>query len=276
MKNRVALVVHSCDRYQFLFRGFEIAFREYYPEGINAQLYFATETIDFEMANFSVIQSGKGEWSDRLRYLLEDKIKEDYVLYMQEDMWLSKKVDVCTLNEIITHAVSKKLDCVKLHSSGVYNIKPTEYFFGGLNLGQIINEESKFLMSHQITLWNKMFLIEQLQKNEHPWRNERRGTKRLHSQNATLHQIDLFSENGSPAINQNNKSIVNQSLYYTVSVNAVLNDIVKKYFELFKDKDASYLAEVIRHYENKLTHDGLSKPRKDDIFKKIKTWLKNL
>jgi hypothetical protein len=35
-----------------------------------------------------------------------------------------------------------------------------------------------------------------------------------------------------------------------------------------------YALDLQHHYDNQLTHDGQPKPRKDDIFKKIKNWWK--
>lgn len=84
---KVALIVHACDRYEFLYKGFEHFFSKYWDFGIDCKYYFATENLTVNIAGFQNIQSGKGPWSDRLAILLTEKIEEDYVLYFQEDMW---------------------------------------------------------------------------------------------------------------------------------------------------------------------------------------------
>ncbi len=178
MKN-VALIVHACDRYEFLFKGFEYFFSKYWDYGIDCNFYFATEQINVTIPNFINLKSGKGEWADRLRFLLKETINEEYVLYFQEDMWVNKKVNKRFFNQLFELAVKNKWKQVKLHSSEVYSTNKTNYFIEGFNIAEINNSASGYLMSHQVTLWKKDFLIDQLLKNEHPWRNERRVTKRL-------------------------------------------------------------------------------------------------
>ncbi|MEO7444343.1 MAG: hypothetical protein ABIT96_07390, partial [Ferruginibacter sp.] len=101
--NPVALLVHACDRYELLYKGFEYFFNKYWkdPGGIN--YYFATEDIFTEVKGFKNIRSGKGQWSDRLRCLLES-LPEDYVLYFQEDMWLSAPVNPAFVSRLVALA----------------------------------------------------------------------------------------------------------------------------------------------------------------------------
>src|SRR4051812_14418350 len=191
-KNKVAVLVHSCDRYEFLYKGFEYFFSRYWDFGISCNYYFATEEKKVKIDGFENIQSGKGQWADRLSILLK-KIPEDYVLYLQEDMWLNKKVNRNFFNQLFQLAGNRDWKQVKLHSSEVYKTIPTPIFIEGFNIAKIDNAASQYLMSHQITLWNKVFLGEQLKKDEHPWRNERRGTKRLKKLNPDIFHADYFA-----------------------------------------------------------------------------------
>lgn len=132
-------------------------------------------------------------------------------------------------------------------------------------------------MSHQVTLWNKKFLIEQLYKDEHPWRNERRGTKRLKKLDPEIFHADYFAENGKPEINTNNH-LVKRSEYQTISVNGKLNNNIVPFISVLNlgtQEEKHYAEKLLFHYENQITHDGKPKPRKEDIFKKIKNWIKN-
>ncbi len=72
----VALLVHACDRYEFLFKGFDIFFNQFWERSIQANFYFATECKQVEISPFINILSKKGEWSDRLIKILSDEIKE--------------------------------------------------------------------------------------------------------------------------------------------------------------------------------------------------------
>lgn len=273
----IALLVHSCDRYEFLFEGFEHFFLKHWDFDIPLKYYFGTEEKDVQIRNFTTIKSGKGEWSDRLATLLRDEIKEDYILYIQEDMWLNKDVNTNFFEKLFDFVVLNDCQVVKLHSSGVYKTIKTSDYIEGFNVTKLNNADSNYLMSHQITLWNKNFLLNQLSKNEHPWRNEKRATKRLKKLNPIIYHIDYFAENGAKEINENQNPQL-RSEYHTISINGTLNTNIEKYIDELRtgnEKDNEYANRLEFHYTNNLTHDGKPKPRKEDIFKKIKKWLRN-
>lgn len=268
---KVALIVHSCDRYEFLYQGFNYFFSKHWSAEIKCNKYFATEEKSVSISNFKNIKSGKGAWSDRLKFLLENEIKEPYILYVQEDMWFTKTVNTKLLNELFDLMLLQKWSQLKLHSSDVYKTRDTNLFVEGFNIAEIDNQLSGFLMSHQITIWDKNFLINQLLKNEHPWRNERKSTKRLKKLNPTIYHVDCFAENGSVETNVN-QNFNNRSEYFAVSTNGMLNDNVLKFIDELKDDAINkvYGEKLLYNFTNKLTHDGKAKPKKVDIFKRIK------
>jgi len=273
--SNVALIVHSCDRYEFLYLGFQFFFEKFWNFNTNCNYYFATEEKAFSFNHFKNIQSGKGEWADRLAFLLREKIREKYILYFQEDMWLNKKTNSGFFNQLFSLTEENNWKQVKLHSSHEYKTIATKYFVEGFNISLLDNAHSDFLMSHQVTLWDKEFLLTQLHKKEHPWRNERRGTKRLRKLNPEIFQADYFAENGQMENNKNDNPVL-RSGYHTISMNGVLQDNVIPYIqELEKSDNANkeYGEKLEYHYKNKLTHDGLPKPMKVDIFKRTKNWL---
>ena len=272
--NNIALLIHSCDRYELLYKGFEYFFLKYWNFNIDCTCYFATEEKEVTIRGFKNIRSGKGEWADRLSFLLKEKVKEEYVIYLQEDMWLNKKINAGFFNELFTLAKENNWDQIKLHSSTVYKTHPTDLYIHGFNISKIDNKNSDFLMSHQVTLWKKEFLLAQLHKREHPWRNERKGTTRLKKINPEIYQIDYFAENGNREINKNYNPVL-RSEYYTISINGILSDNVQPFIrKMMLDKKLSdYAAQLQYNYKHKLTHDGNPKPRKIDIFKRTKKWI---
>ena len=274
-KYDVALLVHTCDRYEFLYEGFYYFFKKYWDHQINCNCYFATEEKNVSIHGFTNIKSGSGEWADRLAYLLKNEITENYVLYFQEDMWLNKTVNPHFFNQLFDVAKQYNWQQVKLHSSEVYQTIATDEFIEGFNIAKLNNEASDFLMSHQVTLWNKEYLLQQLHKGEHPWRNERKGTKRLKKLNPEIYHADYFAENGKVEINKN-KNPVHRCEYQTISINATLNENVQPFIQDLMNGDADeikYGERLQYHLANKITHDGKQKPRKEDIFKKIKNKL---
>lgn len=273
-KNNIALIVHTCDRYQLLFKGFEYFFLKNWNFEIPVTYYFATEALSVDVKNFKNIKSGKGEWSNRLVNLL-DQIDEDYIIYFQEDMWLSKPVDKEVFTALFEKTISNNWQLVKLNSSAVFKTSATNTYIKGFNISKINNKESNFLMSHQVSLWNKDFLKQQLKPNEHPWRNERKGTKRLRKLNPEIFHMDYFAENGNPAINDNLADIV-RSEYQSISFNATLNHNAAPFLEDLKSANhlSSYRDQLMYNYTHQITHDGKAKPLKKDIFKRIKNWIK--
>lgn len=275
-ENNVALLVHSCDRYELLYKGFEFFFSKHWSSAIDCNLYFATEQKNISITGFQNIKSGKGEWANRLRVLLTEKIPEKYVLYMQEDMWLNKKINPDFFNQLFALVKEKDLQQVKLHSSGVYSTIGTGSFIEGFSVAIIDNEVSEFLMSHQVTIWNKNFLLQQLYHHEHPWRNERKGTKRLKKLNAVIYHVDYFAENGQGEINDNHLPVL-RSEYQTISVNGILNNNVLPYIDELMRQGGQlkeYAIKLQHNFTHQLTHDGKAKPRKIDIFKKMKNWFR--
>lgn len=269
--------MHSCDRYEFLYKGFEYFFFRHWDFKIPCQYYFATEEKSIDIKGFQNIRSGKGEWADRLAFLLREKITEKYVLYFQEDMWLNKKINAGFFVRLFELAEKNNWQLVKLHSSDVYTTIATDTYIEGFNISKIDNKKSDYLMSHQVSLWNREFLLAQLNKNEHPWRNERRGTKRLKRLNPDIIQIDYFAENGNAEINKNDHPVL-RSEYRTISTNGILNDNISSYLDDLKQSSAypEYAAKLEYNFNNKLTHDGKPKPKKTDIFKRAKNWIKDL
>ena len=275
--NQIALIVHTCDRYQLLYKGFEYFFKKYLPYGdVPLSYYFLTEDADYHSDIFTNIKTGKGEWSDRLLKGLK-KIPESYVLYFQEDMWLNQPLDADALGQVIAFALAQQVSLLKLSSNHVFHTRPTGKRINGLAVSVLDNARSGYLMSHQVSIWDKAFFMEQLKYKEHPWRNERKGTKRLKKLNPLIYHIDLFLENEEHAVNKN-KSDAHMSHYYTISQNAQLNDRAHGFISAMRiDANPAireYAEKLDMHLKNGLTHDGLSKPRKDDIFKKLKKLFK--
>lgn len=187
-------------------------------------------------------------------------------------MWLTGKTDARFFNRLFELTEKKNWQQVKLHSAGIYKTHPTDIYIDGFNVARIDNKESDFLMSHQVTLWNKEFLQQQLHKGEHPWRNERKATKRLKQLSPEIFHIDYFEENGNREINLNRQP-VERSSYYTVSANGSFNDNIRRYISELLASDELYAKKLEYNYTHQLVHDGQQRPRKTDIFKRIKNWI---
>lgn len=270
----IAILIFACDRYELLFKGFNYFFDKNWDNSISLKKYFVTEEKDFYTQGYINIKSGIGEWSNRLKKVL-NQIVEDYVIFLQEDMWFNREVPQGVLPQILDYIQNNELQLVKLHSSEVYKTKGLDISFSGFMLSEVIKEESDFLMSHQVSVWKKDFLYAQLKDNEHPWRNERKGTKRLKKSKHRIFQIDLLSENGKNPINHNANGI-EPGQYQTISVNACIHSKAKTFISELQQDYPEYAEKLNYNLENKLTHDGKNKPREEDFFKKMITKLRLL
>jgi hypothetical protein len=272
--HKIALIVHACDRYQLLFEGFHHFFKENGGLNLPFKKYFFTEKLDIQLEGFENIKTGEGQWTDRLMKGL-NQIEEEYILYFQEDMWLNMPLSVVFFEEICAFIVSNKIKLLKLHSSEVYHTEGVGVYFQGLQLAMVDKKKSGYLMSHQISIWDKIFLQKQLNPNEHPWRNERKATKRLRNTLENIYHIDYFAENNKPAINENKQSTV-RSCYWAISGNARLTESSLSYIESLMTSESTkeYGVKLLFQYKNQVTHDGKIEPHKKDLFKSITSFFK--
>jgi hypothetical protein len=269
---QIALIVHACDRYQLLFEGFYHFFKENGGLDLPIKKYFFTEQLDVHFEGFENIKTGNGQWTDRLANGL-NQIESDYIIYFQEDMWLDKPLSNTFLESVYSFINSKNVKLLKLHSSEVYNTEGVGIFIDGLQMAVVNKSKSEYLMSHQVSIWEKKFLLNQLPKNEHPWRNERKGSKRLRLSTETIYQIDYFAGNDNPSINENKHDTI-RSHYWNISYNGRLYKNCMPFVEhLIKNENTkTYGEKLLYHYNNQLTHDGKAEPRKVGAFKKLKTY----
>lgn len=167
----LSLLVHTFNGYQHFWEGQAVSFEHHWPHP-EIEIHFGTDFVQ-EQHPWHVgemIYSGSGEWSDRLRVLLK-QIPTDYVLYFQEDHWLTKKPP--DLAFLMSEMVEN--DLLRLQ------ISPIVHFYKLTGSGKILffDPQSKYLVSHQPSIWKKKFLLDCLTEGETPWVNEYRGTLRL-------------------------------------------------------------------------------------------------
>lgn len=180
----LSLLVHSFNEYQFLWSGSLNAWRSCYTETCN--FYWGTDTEDHEkhdFCKFEVIYSGKGSWSDRLTRLLQ-KIPTKYVLYAQEDHWPTGNVPY--FDEMLKIVEENQL--LRLQISPINRF----YTLSGSKLPLFFDQKSKYLVSHQPSIWDKNFFLEQIKYNEDPWLNEYEGTKRLNTDPKIIDKIAIY------------------------------------------------------------------------------------
>jgi len=198
MKDNCSVLVHTFNRYQKYWDGFIHGYNKHVKFDIPK--YFGTDTTFHGEHNFTgwnVIYSGDMEWSNRLVKLLQ-QIPTEYVWYQQEDMHpCAAPPDMAELMKIVIEK-----DIYRLQISPVIQF----YSLTGSKIPLYFHWKSKYLVSHQPSIWKKSFLLECLQPNEDPWKNEYEGTKRLNREEfagkIAIYPYDWFTHE-SPKVANN-------------------------------------------------------------------------
>jgi len=172
MENKISILVHTCDSYKFLWKGFVHYWKQYWVDKSIVK-YFCNEEKDVNFDGFLNIKTGKGEWSDRLEIAL-NLIQTEYVLYVQEDMWLKKSLPKNLLRKLLNIMEERDILCIRIFPKN----KLCSYEFETPPLRKM-SRNSLYLLNHQISIWNREFFLTCLEKHETPWVNEKEGTKRL-------------------------------------------------------------------------------------------------
>lgn len=181
--SHLAVLVHSFDKYAWLWPSYEKAWRENwhlnYPD-----TYFGS---DIQTENkvgepLKMIYSGSGEWSDRLKRLLL-QLPYDYILYMQEDHWPTKKPPLTECWSLMERYNLNRLQISTVNQ--FYTLTGDENLI-------YFHPTSKYLVSHQPSIWRKSFFLECLKSGESPWVNEYEGTKRLNNKKEIEKKIAIY------------------------------------------------------------------------------------
>jgi len=121
-------------------------------------------------AEFQVVPTGYGEFTDRLKLILE--AVRTPVFYMQEDFWLRSFPDIPKYSRLFRE---QDLDCLKvkgvLHWHTLNAPDAT-----GLQTYQPI---SQYQFSHDAGFWKREQLLKMCQHHENPWANEINGMERI-------------------------------------------------------------------------------------------------
>jgi len=171
----LCMLVHTCDKYNFCWEGWYLSFlKNWNNEKI--KVFFVNEEKNIFYENIKQIKTGFGEWSDRLIFAL-NKINYENILYIQEDMWFNKKIDI---NSYFFDFIEYEMDALRL-LNGVYGNSRHYQFEDNVYNNKYLkfHKNSQYLISHQPSIWKKNFFLENLEIGENPWNNEINGTNRI-------------------------------------------------------------------------------------------------
>jgi hypothetical protein len=176
MDEDLAIVIQTCDKYELFWEGWYHSFNEFWDFNLPYKIYFCNEVIDLPFKHEKIIQlkTGENEFSDRLLFIL-DKIKENNLLYLQEDIWMIKPIDIQSYYYDFVKYDFDALRLLRNHNTFYCVTSNVE----GENYIQLDNTRSRFLVSHHPGFWKREFYKKCMCKGENPWSNEINATNRI-------------------------------------------------------------------------------------------------
>lgn len=147
-------------------------FTKYWPD-CPYPILLMTNTRDFPHPRLRVLKvSGGADWSARMIDAL-DRIETPYVIYFQEDYWITEPVDTARITSYLDLMEREGLDYIRLVSNPV----PDREYAPDPRLG-VLSDEASYRTSVQITLWRREVFRELVVPGESVWQFEINGTER--------------------------------------------------------------------------------------------------
>lgn len=188
MKQKLSLLVLSCDKYNDLWDNF-FRLRDLFWPDCDFNWYLVTESCSYNYKNVTVIRTGKQlNWTGRLVYALET-IESPYIGWYLDDFYISEKVNNSLIHELVDKMENENIDYINMSDvfdSLVKMPEPHEYHDKYLLK---IPPHKKYGISTASAIWNKNYLLRTLGNDD---------------KNAWQFEIDLcklaLSENGLPGL----------------------------------------------------------------------------
>jgi len=189
----LAIIIHTCDKYEFVWEGWYKTFKKHWDFDLGIDIYFTNEEKDVSFDGLKQLKTGKGEWSDRLRTAL-NSISHKHTLYWQEDMWMKKSLNNFPIyyNDFIKYDMDYLMFMCEQNIENKYFIYDKNGSDDKYLKNDIVN--TKWVVNHQPAIWKKEFFLEYLQHSENPWINEIEGTKRA-KENHKTKEINSYNVN---------------------------------------------------------------------------------
>jgi len=197
--NELSLLIQTCDNYEWFWSGIFCTLDLYWD--FKYPVYFASEeknphdlTYHFDLRykpnpDIISVRHEKSENADGFSTRMIDalnNIGSEYVLYIQEDMWLRRGINSSTIEKILSFMKENRADSVRLHSKlfywEKYYLESTDFIIDDIRMMKMSEREDNFFLSHGATIWRKEYLLKYLIHGENPWANEIEGSKRMFSE----------------------------------------------------------------------------------------------
>ena len=101
---------------------------------------------------------------------------------MQEDFWPCKEID---LSNMLDTFIDYGMDALRIsEKSYLYNLEHIRN-----NLFKF-SQKSNYLMTHQFSLWNKLFFMKYIKESDNPWVNEIEQSKVIANNEHSIYLLE--------------------------------------------------------------------------------------
>lgn len=201
---RLAVLVNTCDKFEDCWRPFFILWRKFGLKTLDHVIYLNTERKTFESPDAPVRSlrvctengwedSKPPTWSWCLDKAL-GAISEPFVLYLQEDYFLTRTVDEPAISKVLaTMKSDPDVGCVHLTDIGIRQTLPAPDH-PDMRRG---NPCDWYYVSCQAAIWRKSVLSSLVRQHENAWQFERWASKRARWMGFKFYVLDC-SDGKSP------------------------------------------------------------------------------
>ena len=179
MSSSIPLIVSSCDKCSDLWQPFFWLLKKHWT-GFDRKVYLCTDSKTFGYEGVDIecpLRMPKGStWSENLMALLSG-IDAEYVLFMLDDFWLKRAVDLERLTrceKVIKKDKSVGFICL------IKQLEPSEANPVSEEYPDLIEygQKTPYRVTTQVGLWRKDYLMSLLRRHESAWWFEMFGSKR--------------------------------------------------------------------------------------------------
>lgn len=172
-KNNCTVLVSSFDGFADCWDYFDYSVGKYWPD-CPWPIVMLTGTKQKEYRHITLCPLGKDRgWADNMIAALQ-KVETEYVLYLQEDYWLSRPVDTSRLVEWLDVMRQRNWQYLRLNPC-----PPPDRILPELPEVGECSCDNKYRVSLQAAFWNKKFLAGLLYPGEDGWDFEGQSKDRL-------------------------------------------------------------------------------------------------
>jgi len=174
IKGKCAVVVSSFDGFSDLWKPFFTLFFRYWPD-CPFPVYLISNYKNYKDHRARTIMVGKDKgWATNIKKALQ-KVREPYIIYLQDDYFFQDKVNSDYLINLVDYMQkNNRIACIRLYPSP----GPNENFPNNLlELGKI-SKNAKYRVSLQAALWEKSALSNLIAEGESGWDMEMKGSER--------------------------------------------------------------------------------------------------